>query len=311
VVESLACDMRDVKLLEKIGSGGFGDIFRATWRGTPVACKRIRADLINEEKRVALQDLAIEVTHLQQLRHPNICMLLGYSTSENNPVMLSELMRCSLLDVLRAGNVHGGGKPALSKRRSVRYAVQLAQGMNYLHTCKPPIMHRDLKPANLLVDFSGTLKVSDFGLAKLRPAPSARASDAKAAFMTGETGSYRFMAPEVFRHEEYDESVDVYSFSMILFYMLRGMPPFLHLGGVDAAVAAAIRQERPPIPRAWDEKITHLLQAAWSENPASRPSFQKALDTLREYYKANFKASLEDDLKKEAAENHGKECVIC
>lgn len=276
VVESLACDMRDVKLLEKIGSGGFGDIFRATWRGTPVACKRIRADLINEEKRVALQDLAIEVTHLQQLRHPNICMLLGYSTSENNPVMLSELMRCSLLDVLRAGNVHGGGKPALSKRRSVRYAVQLAQGMNYLHTCKPPIMHRDLKPANLLVDFSGTLKVSDFGLAKLRPAPSARASDAKAAFMTGETGSYRFMAPEVFRHEEYDESVDVYSFSMILFYMLRGMPPFLHLGGVDAAVAAAIRQERPPIPRAWDEKITHLLQAAWSENPASRPSFQKA-----------------------------------
>mmetsp|Transcript_17911 Transcript_17911/g.57667 ORF Transcript_17911/g.57667 Transcript_17911/m.57667 type:complete len:90 (-) Transcript_17911:324-593(-) len=89
------------------------------------------------------------------------------------------------------------------------------------------------------------------------------------------------------------------------------MPPFLHLGGVDAAVAAAIRQERPPIPRAWDEKITHLLQAAWSENPASRPSFQKALDTLREYYKANFKASLEDDLKKEAAENHGKECVIC
>ena len=63
---------------------------------------------------------------------------------------------------------------------------------------------------------------------------------------------------------------------MILFYMLRGMPPFLHLGGVDAAVAAAIRQERPPIPRAWDEKITHLLQAAWSENPASRPSFQKA-----------------------------------
>ena len=48
-------------------------------------------------------------------------------------------------------------------------ATALAQGMNYLHTCKPPILHRDLKPANLLLDFSDTLKVSDFGLAKLRP----------------------------------------------------------------------------------------------------------------------------------------------
>ena len=56
--------------------------------------------------------------------------------------------------------------------------------------------------------------------------------------MTGETGSYRFMAPEVFRHEEYDESVDVYSFSMIFYYMLRGQPPFMALGGVDGAPAA-------------------------------------------------------------------------
>jgi hypothetical protein len=62
-------------------------------------------------------------------------MLLGYSTTANHEVMISELMRCSLLDVLRTANI-ADNKPAISRRRSIRYAVQLAQGMNYLHTCE-------------------------------------------------------------------------------------------------------------------------------------------------------------------------------
>ena len=68
--------------------------------------------------------------------------------------MLSELMRCSMDDVLKT---HHDGDP-LPMSRAVRYATHFAQGMNYLHLCKPPIIHRDLKPANLLLDFSDTLK---------------------------------------------------------------------------------------------------------------------------------------------------------
>ena len=75
------------------------------------------------------------------------------------------------------------------------------------HPLHPPpshhplqVLHRDLKPANLLIDYTDVLKVSDFGLAKVRPAP--RSPDAYQPFlMTGETGSYRYMAPEVLRHE--------------------------------------------------------------------------------------------------------------
>ena len=111
--------------------------------------------------------------------------------------------------------------------RTARYAIQFAQGMNYLHTCNPPILHRDLKPANLLIDFTNVLKVSDFGLAKLRPTRAEKGTPAKAEayqpyLMTGETGSYRFMAPEVFRHEPYGRPVDIYSFAMILYNMLSG-----------------------------------------------------------------------------------------
>jgi serine/threonine protein kinase len=55
----------------------------------------------------------------------------------------------------------------MAKRKQIVYATQLAQGMNYLHTCRPPVIHRDLKPANLLLDHSGNLKISDFGLSKV------------------------------------------------------------------------------------------------------------------------------------------------
>jgi len=120
------------------------------------------------------------------------------------------------------------------------------------------------------------------------------------------------MAPEVFRHEEYDESVDVYSFSMIFYYMLRGQPPFMSLGGVDAAVAAALRHERPPIPRAWDATLTRLLQNCWSDSGSTRPSFEKVLTILRQYYVDTWKTSIEDDLANEAKTSASKngDCVI-
>jgi serine/threonine protein kinase len=171
---------------------------------------------------------------------------------------------------------------AMSHHRAIRYAIMLAQGMLYLHTCKPPILHRDLKPANresrdskahsealppaalqvdtddrapsaaimspvapsryvtvpssqrrarrlacavwcgwvtVLLDFNDNLKVSDFGLAKLRPELGTDLGSA--VMMTGETGSYRYMAPEVFRHEAVRSS---YSNQWTSLYLGRAFP---------------------------------------------------------------------------------------
>jgi len=164
-----------IDLLEKIGSGGFGDVHKAFWRGTLVACKTIRADMLSEEKQAALEDLKLEVQVLQQLRHPNIMMLLAYKTTAAHQLMISELMACSLLDVLKSGSVVFN-KPGLCENLAIRYAIQLSQGMNYLHTCDPPIMHRDLKPENLLLDHSGTLKVRA-SFAARGPLPQRRSSE--------------------------------------------------------------------------------------------------------------------------------------
>jgi len=151
--------------------------------------------------------------------------------------------------------------------------------MSYLHGCKPPIIHRDLKPANLLIDFAGNLKISDFGLAKVKVAP--RHGDEFQ--MTGETGSYRFMAPEVFRHEEYNETVDVYSFAVIFYILLTGKIPWSNLSGIRAVTKASMEGDRPVVERSIDAELANLMQRCWDENPHSRPSFETILHVLNAY----------------------------
>lgn len=142
---------------------------------------------VEEERDLALADFRQEISLLKSLRHPNIVLLLAYSTSQDYECIISELMKCSLLDVFKSYLVTG---TRMNHRTQIVYAIQLAQGMNYLHTCKPPIIHRDLKPANLLIDhYSGVLKISDFGLSKVRPDPKQGSGTAPEKFrMTGETG---------------------------------------------------------------------------------------------------------------------------
>lgn len=319
---SLLIDYTDIEIIERIGAGAFGEIYKCRWRGTLVAAKIIKttdirkqwlkthamksmrkkganidsamkmldeaSDDLNasKERDTAVSDFRMEIAVLKNMRHPNICLLLGYSTTEGKEVMISELMKCSLLDVFKAHLVQG---TKMAHKTQLSYAHQLAQGMNYLHTCKPIVLHRDLKPANLLIDNTGTLKITDFGLARVR----AKASSEEQFTMTGETGSYRFMAPEVYRHEAYNETVDVYSFAMIFFYLLDGRPPWPFLNGAVAVKKAATEADRPIIPRKWDGRLSNLLQECWNENASLRPSFQAILNVLDEYMKTKFKVDLD------------------
>lgn len=159
---NLEVDFDELDMVDRIGSGAFGEIFKCNWRGTLVAAKciksaRIRQDWINkramekianggdvddamqemdeaellsEEKEEALNDFRQEISVLKSLRHPNIVLLLAFSTTENYEVIITELMQCSLLDVFKAHIVHG---TRLAKRAQISYAIQLARGMNYLH----------------------------------------------------------------------------------------------------------------------------------------------------------------------------------
>jgi serine/threonine protein kinase len=87
----------------------------------------------------------------------------------------------------------------------------------------------------------------------------------------------------------YTETVDVYSYAMILYYLLGGKPPWPTLNGIVAVEKAALDGERPPIPRDWDMRLSKLLQQCWDENPQNRPPFGKIIQILDAYSADVFK----------------------
>lgn len=212
----------------KIGEGEGGVIYRAEWRGLEVVAKMLRTeedDLSNIASDVARQDLVNEISILSRLRHPNLVMFLGACTIGEPLVILSEYMPGgNLEDYLSKRKYDNKKKPSpLPGKNIYRWSVELARALCFLHNCTPPIIHRDLKPANLLMDECGHLKVGDFGLSKVRELASVSGSYT----MTGNTGSYRYMAPEVFKNSpEYDEKVDIYSTAMIIWYIAMDQRPF-------------------------------------------------------------------------------------
>ncbi|XP_073391374.1 serine/threonine-protein kinase VIK [Physcomitrium patens] len=188
-----------------IGKGAFGEIKIFKWRGTAVAAKSLLSHLTSDQKIV--KEFVDELALLSRLRHPNVMQFLG-AVSKSQPFVI-------VTEYLPKGDLHDyldrNGK--LDALTAVKFALDIAKGMNYLHKHKPdPIVHRDLKPRNLLVHEAGYLKVADFGLGKLLDVSEAT----QQYLMTGETGSYRYMAPEVFLHKAYDKSVDVFSFAVIV-----------------------------------------------------------------------------------------------
>ncbi|CAA0822482.1 VH1-interacting kinase [Striga hermonthica] len=253
-----------------VGKGSFGEIVKACWRGTPVAVKRILPSLSDD--RLVIQDFRHEVNLLVKLRHPNIVQFLG-AVTEKKPLML-------VTEYLRGGDLHQylKEKGALNPTTAVNFAMDMARGMAYLHSEPNVVIHRDLKPRNvLLVNTSADhLKVGDFGLSKL-----IRVQHSHDVYkMTGETGSYRYMAPEVFKHRKYDKKVDVFSFAMILYEMLEGEPPLSNYEPYEAARYVA--EGHRPMFRAkgFIPELRELTTLCWSADMNQRPTFLEILKRL-------------------------------
>ncbi|KAI5387378.1 hypothetical protein KIW84_073490 [Lathyrus oleraceus] len=254
----------------RIGKGSFGEILKAHWRGTPVAVKRILPSL--SEDRMVIQDFRHEVNLLVKLRHPNIVQFLG-AVTDRKPLML-------ITEYLRGGDLHQylKDKGSLNPATAINFSMDIARGMAYLHNEPNVIIHRDLKPRNVLLVNSSAdhLKVGDFGLSKLITVQSSH----DVYKMTGETGSYRYMAPEVFKHRRYEKKVDVYSFAMILYEMLEGEPPFASYEPYDGAKYAA--EGHRPIFRAkgYIPELQELTQQCWAADMNQRPHFIEILKRL-------------------------------
>jgi len=206
-------DHRDIKYDAKtdlLGSGGFGDVYKATWLGTMIALKRFKKRTMN---RSALKDFIKEIEMLNQLRHPNIVLYMGVAIDpQNHFYMVTEFVgRGSLFEMLHTI------KMVLDDDKIFKIARQCAMALLYLS--HRALFHCDLKSQNILVNEDWTVKLCDFGLSRYQEKFE---SDNQ-----GKIGTPHWMAPEILRGEMYTEKADVYSFGVILWEMLTGEIPYM------------------------------------------------------------------------------------
>lgn len=137
-----------------------------------------------------------------------------------------------------------------------------------------------LKPDNIGFDKAGTLKLFDFGLAKELKKGAAHADGRYQ--LTGNTGSRRYMAPEVAKELPYNASVDVYSFGILLQELLTGEKPFCGYSSGKHMALVVMGGERPRVDPHWPMALQHLIKRCWSPFPASRPDLDTIQQTLQE-----------------------------
>ena len=102
---------------------------------------------------------------------------------------------------------------------------------------------------------------------------------------TAETGTYRWMSPEVIRHEPYTQTADVFSYGVVLWQLLTREVPFADKSQIEAAAAVALEGLRPPMPADVPKSILELIQQCWSQNATERPSFDRIVEKLEKMEK--------------------------
>ena len=254
---------------DKIGSGGFAEVFRGTWRGEEVAIKK----LLHRPGSTGAQaeaDFRAEAALMTKLTHPNVVRFMGVCPS---PLCLvTEFCpRGNLFDLLHNVDL------ALPLQRRLQMALDAARGMAFLHNHTPVIIHRDLKSLNLLVDKEWRVKVGDFGLSRFRASSSTAST---ASLYTAQIGTYHWMAPEVMAGHRYTEKADVFSFGIILWELWTRDTPYKGLQAMQVGMAVLHRGERPPIPDDCHEGYSQLIQACWRTDPSRRPGFHQIVPFL-------------------------------
>lgn len=267
---------------EPFAAGVMGEIFKCHFGSTLCAAKSLFRD---REKVMpkALEDLNKELRFLTALKHAYILDLLGVCLENETPgpILLMELCNVTLEQRIMQGyTIDDTKRVELNETTKLRYALQLAMAIDHLVECQ--VLHRDLKPANVMIDFQDQVKLGDFGLARyVGNSNNTNDGDAKPRPMTGETGSYRYMAPEVFSHQPtYSYAVDVYSFGMLMYYLFSGLRPFSDLNdGVECAVRA-LGEARPALSVVDTTSMCSMIQRSWTHNPARRPTMHDNVQEL-------------------------------
>lgn len=246
-------------LVEVIGRGASAIVHKAVYKNHEVAVKIFREGIDPVEFRQ-------EVVLLSILESKFLVKMLGVGFADayqDKPFIVTELMKMSLFHLLHRS------KESLSLDDRIRLAVQATKGVQYLHSMG--IIHRDIKSLNLLVDNSGTLKVTDFG--------TSRMCENQKKNMTLNVGTCAWMAPEVMVSTKYSAKADIFSLGMVLYEIFAQKLPY---ADVEQHMISRLIEKgtKPAIPKSVPKAAVKLIKECWSEKPAKRPACSRILASL-------------------------------
>jgi Tol biopolymer transport system component/tRNA A-37 threonylcarbamoyl transferase component Bud32 len=261
------------QIAERIGAGGMGEVYRArdTVLDRDIALKVLPDQFVRDPERLIRFDR--EAKTLASLNHPNVAQVYGVETTDGVRAIVMELVPGEDLRERL-------GRGAMPIDEVLPVARQVAEALDVAHASG--VVHRDLKPANIKIRPDGTVKVLDFGLAKLA---SGDGQDCVSAALNSPTmtspmtqagmilGTAAYMAPEQAKGRAVDKRADVWAFGCVLYEMLSGEALFAATD-VSETLANVLRQEVQwsRLPAATPEPIRRLLRRCLVRDPRQRLS---------------------------------------
>lgn len=267
---------------KKIGEGANAGIYTCILRGsTTCAAKMLKENVTNMSQ--AYKDLIMELDILTTVKqHPNLVTFFGACIiDKQQPVVFEELVLGPTLEKFLITRIDSGRR--LERRTVYSWCRDLLRALDFLHSRNPIIMHRDLKPANILLTKDlNSLKVADFGMAK-----KIDRGEREQKIHKGYTGTLRYMAPEVrlVRTGNYTEKVDIYSASLIMWYIAACKRPEL-----NKEISAL--HLRPDLKAVQWPNMETMLGSMWVHEPEMRPSANDLLRQMSDF--ADIPADIND-----------------
>ena len=260
------------EILEKIGSGGMADVYKARCHrlNRLVAIKILKEDLSQDaefRRRFHAESQAVAM-----LSHPNIVSVYDVSHSDNIDYIVMELIEGITL------KQYMEQKGTLNWREALHFATQICKALEHAHS--RGIIHRDIKPHNIMILKDGSVKVADFGIARVSSAQNTLTREA--------LGSVHYISPEQARGAQVDCRADLYALGVVMYEMLTGRPPYD--GDTPVSVAIQHINGHPTMPREINPSIPvgleQITMHAMCADLASRyPSATRMLHDLEEFRK--------------------------
>lgn len=264
---------KEIEILRVLGAGSFGEVYLGKFSGAFVAVKKI-----HHWKAGAKDDLTREVSLAKSLRHPNIVQFLGVTRWSDGGL-------CSVSEFIERGDLYTVLHDSLLKLtwevEKHTIAADTLAGLAYLHRLQPPIIHRDLKSRNILITRHFNAKLTDFGLSRTV------AEDTMTI-----TGSNLWLAPEMYRGEQYCEKADIFSFGIVLAeidtrklpYHDATFPSGERLNASTISYQVAFQNRRPTLSDSCPEFVQELFMQCTDADPDARPTAEEILAVFQSHF---------------------------